>query len=180
MSGILLPYTRHCFVCGATNPHGLRLRFWADGNEVRAEFRPDDRHEGYRGIVHGGVLASALDEAMFWAAAYVQRRFYVSVQLDVRFHKKVVVGMRYLVLARVVECERRVCHAAAELHGVEREVCVSATGRFFPIRREQVPLQHEDFYPDPRALSPRELFRQGWSCAEAGRRDMISGNGLSR
>lgn len=158
MSAILLPYTHGCFVCGANNPHGLRLKFWAENGAVRAEFCPDARHEGYRGIIHGGVIASALDETMFWAASYAQRCFHVSVRLELRFQRKVEVGKRYLLIGRVVECQRRICSTAAELRAEDGEICASAIGRFFPIARKDVPLQHEDFFPDPNALSPRELF----------------------
>jgi acyl-coenzyme A thioesterase PaaI-like protein len=161
MSAILLPYTHGCFVCGASNLHGLRLRFRVEGDEIRADFHPDARHEGYRGIIHGGVIASALDEAMFWAAAYPNRRFHVSVQLEVRYQKKVEVGKQYLLVARIVESQRRMCSTTAELRNDGGEVCASATGRFFPMRREDISLQHEDFFPDPDVLSPSEFFREG-------------------
>jgi acyl-coenzyme A thioesterase PaaI-like protein len=161
MSAILLPYTRGCFVCGADNPHGLRLRFRVENGEICADFHPDMRHEGYRGIIHGGVIASALDETMFWAAAYPNRRFHVSVQLEVRYEKKVEVGRGYLLVARVAESQRRMCSTSAELRSLDGEVCASAKGRFFPMKREDVPLQHEDFFPDPHVLSPVEFFRAG-------------------
>ena len=61
MSELQLPYTRDCFVCGAHNPHGLRLRFRREGDEVRADFTPQPQHAGFRGIVHGGVLATFFD-----------------------------------------------------------------------------------------------------------------------
>lgn len=158
MSAILLPYTRGCFVCGVDNPHGLHLKFRVEDGEIRADFPPDARHEGYRGIIHGGVIASALDETMFWAAAYATRRFHVSTQLEVRYQKKVEVGKGYLLVARVVEGQRRMCFTTAELRGVDGEVCASANGKFYPMRRCNVPLQHEDFFPDPQTLSPAEVF----------------------
>lgn len=158
MSAILLPYTHGCFVCGADNPHGLRLKFRVEDGEIRADFHPDTRHEGYRGIIHGGVIASALDETMFWAASYESRRFHVSTQLEVRYQKKVEVGKGYLLVARVAESHRRMCFTTAELRAANGEVCASATGRFFPMRRQEVPLRHEDFFPDPQALSPSEVF----------------------
>jgi len=160
MSAILLPYTHTCFVCGADNPHGLRLKFRVENGEVRADYRPDARHEGYRGIIHGGIIASALDEAMFWAAAYATRRFHVSIQLDVRYQKKVEVGQTYLLAARITGEQRRICSAVAELRNVHGEVCASASGRFFPMKLREVPLQHEDFFSDPTVLPPSELFRE--------------------
>jgi uncharacterized protein (TIGR00369 family) len=161
MNSILLPYTHQCFVCGVNNPHGLQLKFHAEDGEIRARFQPKVQHEGYRGVVHGGIVASALDEVMFWAAAYAARRFYVSVEIGVRYLRKVEVGREYLLVGRVTRDQRRVCFTEAELRESGGDVCASATGKFFPMRAGDVPLSHEDFYPDPQAFSSAELFSNG-------------------
>ena len=54
----------HCFVCGDANPVGLRVKFRLDGEVCRAEFTPDERHQGYAGVMHGGLLFSLLDDVM--------------------------------------------------------------------------------------------------------------------
>ncbi len=160
MSTILLPYTRGCFVCGAENPVGLRLRFRVEGGEVCADFEPDSRHEGYRGVIHGGVIASALDEVMFWAVSYANRKFYVSVELAVRYQKKVEVGKQYCLVGRVRQAQRRICVAEGELRDRDGEIYATASGKFFPMTLDRVPLGHEDFYPDPLTLSPSEFFKE--------------------
>src|SRR5690606_26711624 len=54
-----------CFVCSAANPYGLRLVFCLDDSgATTAEFSFDARHEGYPGVVHGGIAACVLDGAM--------------------------------------------------------------------------------------------------------------------
>ncbi|MFB3908425.1 MAG: PaaI family thioesterase [Candidatus Eisenbacteria bacterium] len=53
-----------CFVCGRENPLGLRLSWSFEEDRSRARFRPSPHHQGWRGIVHGGILAALLDEAM--------------------------------------------------------------------------------------------------------------------
>ena len=70
-----LPHTRSCFVCGESNPLGLQLRFHADGDEVRTRFVPRPEHIGFKGVVHGGLLATLLDEIMVWACAVRTKRF---------------------------------------------------------------------------------------------------------
>src|SRR5437773_12543515 len=59
-----------CFVCGQDNPIGLKLKFSRVGEGVWAEFTPSDLHAGYEGLVHGGILAALIDDAManVWAA----------------------------------------------------------------------------------------------------------------
>jgi acyl-coenzyme A thioesterase PaaI-like protein len=57
-----------CFGCGIDNPCGLHLQFKWDGESARAEFTPQEPHQGWPGIVHGGLIATMLDEAAGWSA----------------------------------------------------------------------------------------------------------------
>ncbi|SVC00231.1 uncharacterized protein METZ01_LOCUS253085 [marine metagenome] len=58
------PDANNCFVCGPDNPIGLHLTFRMDGTICRSEFIPDQRHVGFDGMTHGGILYSVLDDAM--------------------------------------------------------------------------------------------------------------------
>jgi len=55
-----------CYVCGAKNPVGLAIHFTTnrEARSISAAFRPSVMHQGFSGIVHGGILSSLLDEAM--------------------------------------------------------------------------------------------------------------------
>jgi acyl-coenzyme A thioesterase PaaI-like protein len=58
----------HCFGCGAENPQGLKLAFEvkdADGVITATSLVTMTRlHEGPPGYLHGGIIATLLDEAM--------------------------------------------------------------------------------------------------------------------
>src|SRR5437667_1987836 len=81
----MLPHTRSCFVCGESNPVGLKLRFETDGRIVQARFRPRMEHVGFKQTIHGGLIATLLDEIMVWACAVQTRRFAFCAELNVRF-----------------------------------------------------------------------------------------------
>ena len=80
-----LPHTYSCFVCGESNPIGLRLRFETDGRMVQTRFVPRPEHIGFKQTVHGGLIATLLDEAMVWACAVQTKRFAFCADLNVRF-----------------------------------------------------------------------------------------------
>ena len=59
----------HCFGCGSANPQGLHLVFSTDASDPQhptatADFQLDRIHEGPPGYIHGGIVATLLDEAM--------------------------------------------------------------------------------------------------------------------
>jgi acyl-coenzyme A thioesterase PaaI-like protein len=67
------PRPRHCFGCGSDNASGLRIdvEYSLEERWCRAPFTPAAFHEGPPGIVHGGIVATVLDEAMAWLATLI-------------------------------------------------------------------------------------------------------------
>ena len=53
-----------CFVCGPDNPIGLHLTFRLEDGVCVSEFTPGENHQGYPGVIHGGMIYSALDDVM--------------------------------------------------------------------------------------------------------------------
>lgn len=54
----------HCFVCGQSNPIGLKVTFRIEDDICRGEFTPHDEHVGYSQVTHGGIVFSLLDDVM--------------------------------------------------------------------------------------------------------------------
>jgi uncharacterized protein (TIGR00369 family) len=63
---IQLRDNQRCYVCGKENPAGLGVDFEINRElrSISAKFTPMEAHQGYEGIVHGGILSTLLDEAM--------------------------------------------------------------------------------------------------------------------
>lgn len=53
-----------CIACGVNNPRGLHMTFRTEGEYYICDFLPERFHQGWEGIVHGGILATLLDETM--------------------------------------------------------------------------------------------------------------------
>jgi acyl-coenzyme A thioesterase PaaI-like protein len=128
-----LPVTRGCFVCGTENPSGLKLQFHWDGKRASTTFRPDAHACGFRGLLHGGVIAAVLDETMFWACAGRARRLVVCGEMAVRFRRPVAPGNAYLAVATCLEVRRgRVFQAQATLTDAAGMELATATGSYLP------------------------------------------------
>ena len=96
----LVRLDHECFGCGRENPIGLRLEFTADSDFVTASFIPGSAHQGFGGIVHGGIISAVLDEAMAWATAHAGF-WAMSGDIRVRFRRPLSVAEPALVTERV-------------------------------------------------------------------------------
>lgn len=153
-----LPYTRSCFVCGADNSSGLKLRFRVNGDAVEADWTPREEHIGFRGIIHGGILATVLDEVMVWAASVSTKRFHFCAELTVRYSKSVRQGERLRLVGRVARDRGRVVETEGELRDAEGQTCAKATAKYMPVPDEQVAHLLEDFVPDAATIPIEEIL----------------------
>jgi len=104
-----------CFVCGQQNPNGLHIRFEpAATGEVTAAWIPRTDWEGFRGIVHGGVVSTVLDEAMSKAVIGLNYEA-LTAELRVRFRHHVRAGEQLSIRGWVVKRDRRVIRTEATL-----------------------------------------------------------------
>jgi uncharacterized protein (TIGR00369 family) len=131
--GSFLPTYEGCIICGqkTVNPSSLNLRFHATSGGVEVEFQPDATHEGYRNIVHGGVLCALLDETIGWAVAVQRRKYFVTGELNVRFLRPLAVGTSVTVRGRALEHLSRYSVAEGEVVDREGNVYAKGTGKFF-------------------------------------------------
>ena len=59
-----------CFGCGPANPDGVHVRSFARGDEVVAEWTPEQKYEAFPGVLNGGIIGTLLDCHCNWTAAY--------------------------------------------------------------------------------------------------------------
>ena len=111
------PNSDMCFVCGRNNPVGLYMRFDDNGeNEVRSEYTVPERYQGYPGIVHGGVLAAMLDEAVARVSFIGDpHHFMMSVRLEVLYRHPVPVAKPLCVVGRIVRLRGRLGKAEGKV-----------------------------------------------------------------
>jgi len=102
-----------------------------------ARWRPQVHHCGYENVVHGGVVAAALDESMAWAAARVVGRMCVTGDLHLRYLKRVPGNGELMVCAQVVKAGRRLVHVEGVLRSGDGVELADAQGRFVPISVEE-------------------------------------------
>jgi len=122
-----------CFVCGGENPNGLHLDFQAEGQRASATLTARVGWESYKGVIHGGILSSVLDEAMAKAIISGGDQGFTA-DLRIRFRKKVSVDEVVFVTGWVVSAEKRRILAEASITSAEGEEKAHAWGVFLTAR----------------------------------------------
>ena len=107
---------QNCYVCGMKNPVGLAVQFQinAQDRSIRAKFIPKDAHQGYQGIVHGGILSALLDEAMV-KLAYGLGIPAVTAEITVKFKSPSAPGEELDVTARLIHETHGLVKAEAKI-----------------------------------------------------------------
>ena len=123
-----------CFACGMRNDAGLKLVFRLEGDEIVTEYTPEARFQGFPGVLHGGILATLLDEALSRTAT-AEGRWMMTGKLEIRFRSAAPVGRRLRVAARTLASRARMLQAAAEIRLADEPETVIATaeGTFLPL-----------------------------------------------
>ncbi len=103
-----------CFACGQDNPIGLKLRFEWDGKAARAGFTPTELHQGWSGIVHGGIITCLLDEAMSYATLF-EKVDTVTARLQVRIKRPIPIGEPLSITGSIVKKTRKLVETQATI-----------------------------------------------------------------
>ncbi len=122
----------YCFACGKDNPHGLRLSIHYKEGKVVSHFQPSLHHQGWEGIIHGGLLATLLDEVMVYAA-YFEGEKTVTAELVVRFRKPVNIGERLRIVGWIEKRFSRLFICRSQVMDAEGRIVAEGKGKLLRI-----------------------------------------------
>lgn len=147
--------SKNCLVCGVDNDFGLKTSFYeTDEQELIAVFTPQNEHQSYPHVMHGGISATILDETIGRAIMMTtdQNTFGVTVELKVRYKKPVPLGVELKVVSRITNDRGRLFEGTGELYLPNGDVAVEADGRYMKRRLDQITdkdfTQNEWFVPE--------------------------------
>ncbi|UCD83723.1 MAG: PaaI family thioesterase [Deltaproteobacteria bacterium] len=145
MAKKFLPVTNECFVCGRKNPSGLNLMPYIEEGVIKADFVSDESKMGYRGVLHGGIICTLLDEVMGWAPAYIKKQMCMLADLQVRFVESIPIGTPVTVIGEFSADRRRVWEAKGKIIDKEGKLYARATGKYIPIPPKKTKEIDEDY-----------------------------------
>lgn len=136
------PHNR-CFGCGDANPVGLHLKFFrAEDGSVVCEIAVPDIYEGPFGTVHGGIVATLLDEGMSKAVRSSGVRNAMTAKMEVSYRRPVPSSSAdapqpVRLEGRVVRSEGRKHWVEARILNAEGVVLAESTGMFIAAKKSE-------------------------------------------
>jgi uncharacterized protein (TIGR00369 family) len=123
-----------CFGCGPANQNGMHLEFFRteDGSLVSFSVIPNT-FEGPPGYLHGGIIATLLDEAMS-KAVRAQGSTSMTRKLEIEYLRPVPSGFPIRIEGRVVRHEPRKHWAEARILNEEGTALAEGKGFFIEVR----------------------------------------------
>jgi uncharacterized protein (TIGR00369 family) len=127
----------HCFGCGAANARGMLLTFGQDDQRRRivGRFRLGREYEGGPGFLHGGIIATLMDEAMGKVNRFREVKA-VTAELNVEYHRPVPVDTEIVVEAFEAAHQGRSLHHQCEIRDAAGKLLARGKGRFVVVDPE--------------------------------------------
>lgn len=119
----------NCFACGDANPIGMKLVIELGEGIATTTWTPGLDFVGWEDKVHGGLLATLLDEVMAWAPSSFDS-WAVTAEMSIRYRAPANPGEPLIAKAWVTERRRRIYHVRGEVRAASGLLIAEAEGRF--------------------------------------------------
>jgi acyl-coenzyme A thioesterase PaaI-like protein len=133
-------YDQYCHACGRQNPTGLQLRFRRDGEAgVVTSYTPKPEDVGFPGVLHGGILATLMDEAMAWSMYAAERVMGVTAKMEMKYRRQVRLDGELTVRGVITRIRGRRIEVDATILDAEGQRLVESSALFLrlPPQEEQ-------------------------------------------
>jgi len=123
-----------CYACGKNNTKGLHLEFSFDKQEqcIETTFVPSDDYQGWQGVVHGGIIATLMDECMAKLAQFLGYRV-VTASLNMRFKDVAKTGEPLSVRGEITKLSKKLIYAKAATRGEDGKVVAEAQAKLMVV-----------------------------------------------
>lgn len=138
------PNSRMCFVCGMQNPIGLKAFFYRDEQgRVVARFTGREEHQGYPGVMHGGIVTALLDEVI-GRVAIAHGLWAVTAKLEVRFRHPVPLGQPLTLVGELTHLRSRTLEGRGEIRLKDGIIAAEAEGVYIRLPQEEIEQVEEE------------------------------------
>lgn len=142
MKKIINPWLGHkgfdCFGCCPTNPLGLHLIVFEDGDDIVANWNPSEHFQGWLGVLHGGIQATLMDEIAGWVVVRKMQTTGVTSKMDIQYLKPIYTeGGMLTIRGRITKQMRNVVIIESEITNKDGDICSRSQCTYFCASKEK-------------------------------------------
>ncbi len=150
------PNSRMCFICGLENPVGLKLKIYdVEPGVIETTFIAPEHFQGYPGVLHGGIVASILDEISGRALMGDPSapRFMFTGKLEVKYRKNVPIGKPLKIVGKAGKSRGKMAEGWAGIYNENGELLAEANTLLIDVPEDVLKMADTDklgwkVYPD--------------------------------
>jgi uncharacterized protein (TIGR00369 family) len=135
MKKIINPYDSEqnmCFGCSQKNPIGLKLEFSESDEFLHASWQPGEEYQGYINILHGGIIATLLDEIGAWCVLVKVGTAGVTSEMTTKYIAPVYLNKGNITLKAEIASEtRKNAVINCFLYDGQSKLCAEAVATYF-------------------------------------------------
>ncbi len=122
----------NCFGCSPDNPFGLKLQFYYFDEKVYSRLKLHPNYQSYNGIIHGGILSTALDEIGTWPIYIKYKEFCFTTKLEVKFKKSVPLELgEVFLMAEIINRRRNIVFVESKIFDKNEVIYNIAKAQYF-------------------------------------------------
>lgn len=125
-----IPNYPYCFVCGDKNEIGLKVAFFHENGKAKGQYTPTKEFEGYKDILHGGILSTLLDEVMIYSLI-AQGIITVTVHIEIKFKKPAKIGETLYMEGWMTEDKGKILCTEGKIFTKDGKIVAQSKGKFF-------------------------------------------------
>lgn len=133
-----IPWSETCFGCNDGPNEGIGMRAYiSDDGYVVGVCETKALHQGFPGVIHGGLVGTYFDE-VFWHATRLQNPDLIAmtVEMTTYYRKPVRPGMKIRIIAEPAKFEGRHIYITGYLRLPNDEIAATANIHYVTVRPE--------------------------------------------
>ena len=122
----------NCFGCSPDNPIGIHMEFYENRDEIISFWHPQTQYQGWVDTMHGGILATIIDETAGWVVFRKLQTSGMTTNLELKYRKPVMTTEPQItVRGHIVEQRRNLMTIDVRIENSKGETCVEGRATYF-------------------------------------------------
>lgn len=129
----------NCFVCGDKNQFGLKVDFFYEKGVAKAQYKASSDFEGYKDILHGGIISALLDEVMI-KSILAKDILVVTASIQVKFKQPIKTGERLLLEGKILKDQGKLITTEGKVSKEDKTVVALGFAKYVRADEKMRPL----------------------------------------